>query len=568
MKEIILKWALKNAIEHDGKAQVGAVIPKVIGEKPELRQKIKEVAKEVTLIVKEVNSLSIEKQKEKLKEIAPELLEQKKHEERQELPDLPNAQYGKVVLRLPPEPSGYMHLGHAMSGLINFMYKQKYNGKLWLRFEDTNPKKVKEEYFESFRNGYRWLGIVWDEEKKLSDDMAEFYKYAEKLIKDGNAYVCTCDEKTIKKNRFEGKECKCKKRTVEENLQMWADMLNKKYREGEAVLRLNGNMKDVEASMRDPNLLRIIDTPHIYTGTKYSVWPVYDYAVVIEDYLCKITHVLRSQEFHVTLQDYLRKILGFPPVNIIQYARFNFKGTPFAKRKIRPLIEQGIIKSWDDPRLPTISAIQRRGFLPEAIKQFTIAVGYSKSEHTYDWEMFYAFNRKLLDPISKRYFFVPNPVQLKVEKAPQIKVELKYHPEKDLGLRQINTTGTFLISSDDAKEIKKGELFRLKDLYNVKLTKKTKSELVGEYAGKELIEKTKKIQWVPVEHKIPVQVIVPDVLFDENDNYNKDSLKVIEGFAEPSVENIAIGQVVQFERFGFVRLDSKEKILKFIFAHK
>jgi glutamyl-tRNA synthetase len=326
-------------------------------------------------------------------------------------------------------------------------------------------------------------------------------------------------------------------------------------------------MKSLDASLRDPNLFRIIDAKHVFTGDTYSVWPAYDFAVVVEDHLCKITHVLRSQEFHTALQEVLRKDLGFAGVEIVQFSRFNFKGTPFSKREIRPLIEKKIIKDWDDPRLPTVAAAKRRGFLPEAIREFTVQVGYGKAEHTFDWELFYAVNRKLLDPISRRLFFVPDPVALRVEKAPLLKVKLDFHPENDLGHRELETAGSFFIPEADAESLKPGEIFRLKDLYNVKLTKTGKTGLAAEYAGKELVPGTKKVQWTTSKEHA-AEVVVPDVLFTESGEYNRKSLAISKGCIEPSVAMVKVGEVVQLERFGFARLDEKGKVLKFIFTHK
>ena len=237
LEEIALKWALKNAVDHDGKAMVGPVIAKVIGEHPELRGNIGRVKEVVEKVVEEVNSMRLEEQREKLMDIAPELLERRRVEEKR-LPPLPNAEKGKVVTRLPPEPSGYMHIGHGMSGLLNYLYARMYDGFIWLRFEDTDPRKVKLEYYDSFRRGYRWLGIEWDDEKNNSDDIELFYKYAEKLIKLGKAYVCRCPIERIRRFRREMRECEHRSQGVDENLDLWNRMLGGEFGEGEAILRL------------------------------------------------------------------------------------------------------------------------------------------------------------------------------------------------------------------------------------------------------------------------------------------------------------------------------------------
>ncbi|MEM2069243.1 MAG: glutamate--tRNA ligase family protein, partial [Nitrososphaerota archaeon] len=220
-EELVLKWALKNALEHGGKALQNAVLSKIIGEDPSLKARIKEVLALVEEIVNQVNSMSIDEQKALLEEISPELLVYEKKVEEKKLPPLPNAIKGRVVTRLPPEPSGYMHIGHAMSGILNYVYAKMYDGKVWLRFEDTDPRKIKLEYYESFRRGYRWLGIEWDYEKNNSEDIDLFYDYAEKIIEMGRAYVCFCDPERIKSLRKIGVECEHRSHSVDENMKYW-----------------------------------------------------------------------------------------------------------------------------------------------------------------------------------------------------------------------------------------------------------------------------------------------------------------------------------------------------------
>jgi glutamyl-tRNA synthetase len=570
MKELILKHALKNAIEHNGKAIVGAVISKIIAEKPEARKKIKEISKEVDKIVKKVNKLSIEEQRAKLSKIAPELLEKKKVEERKALKPLPGAEEGKVVTRLPPEPSGFMHIGHGMSGILNYMYAKMYNGKLWLRFEDTNPKKVKKEFYENFKKGYAWLGIKWDYEKRNSDDIELYYKYAKKLILSGAIYACECKQAEIKKGRTLGIECKHRNSSIEENLEKWEKTLAGAYKEGEIIFRLKGNMLDKNYVMRDPTLFRIIDFPHPFTLDKYRVWPTYDFSVAIEDSICGITHVLRSSEFaqRGELQNQIRSLLNLKNPIIIEYARFNFKGSFVSKRKIRPLIEKGIIKSWDDPRLTTIDGIKRRGILPEAIKEFTITqTGITQSKREYEWELLFAVNRKILDPITKRYFIVINPIKVYVENAPNLTVKLKYHPDKELGSREIKTSDVFFLSKDDISKIKEREIVRLKDLFNIRVKHIGRNEVLSEFHSKEMIEGVQKFQWVTSDN-VSVSVAFPDVLFID-DKINEKSLEIKEGIGEASCSSLKEGEIIQAERIGFMRLDRKNgDKLNFIFAHK
>jgi glutamyl-tRNA synthetase len=561
--------ALLNAVSHDGKADVGAVVSKMMSTVPELRSRAKEVSAAAAQTVRRVNSLSPDEQHRLLAESYPEALAERdqrraaqRADERahsSQLPALPSAMKGAVVLRLPPEPSGYMTIGHAMAGVINSAYRDMYEGELWLRFEDTNPKKVKDEYYESFRDGYRWMGIRWDHEKNVSADMETLYFYARKLIEMGAAYACACPADLVKKLRFEGKPCEHRARSTEANIKVWEEMLARKHKEGEWVIRLKGYMQDADHSLRDPNLLRIIDAAHPVVGRKYVVWPVYDFEVVVEDKLCEVTHILRSSEFHVALQERVRELLGFPPVVVEQFSRFNFKGTPVSKRLLRPLVEKKVVSGWDDPRMPTIEGVRRRGILPEAIKQFTVQVGYGKAEHTFDWSLLFAVNRKILDPISLRIYFVPDPVALKVKKGPARELSLPFHPTyENLGRRETSVPqGPHLfVPSADIAALKEGEVFRLLDLYNVRLTKKGRSS-EAEFVGDEKILELRKVQWVVDDsQKKEVKVFEPSELYLDEETLNPDSLRVRKGYAEPAFGNLAIGDIVQFPRYGFVRVDA------------
>ena len=563
-----LKWALKNAVDHDGRAMVGPVIAKILGESPELRSEIERVKEEAGRAVKEVNEMSLDQQRRLLEKIAPELLRAKKVEEKK-LPSLPGAEKGRVVTRLPPEPSGYMHIGHGMSGLLNYLYARMYDGFVWLRFEDTDPRKVKPEYYESFRRGYRWLGIEWDDEKNNSDDIELFYKYAEKLIKLGKAYVCRCPIESIRRFRREMRECEHRSQGVDENLDLWNDMLGGRFREGEAILRLKGDMRSKNTAMRDPALFRIIDHPHPLTGRRYKVWPLYDFAVSIEDHLCGVTHVLRTSEFALRdeLQNYIRELLGMDNPIYVEYSRFEFKGTPVSKRKLRALIEAGIASSWDDPRFPTIDGIRRRGILPEAIREFTITqTGFSYARREYDWSLLFAINRRLLDPKARRLFFTPNPVKLIVENSPKTSANIPYHPDnRELGFRRIEAEGEFYISGGDFEEMRVGDVLRLKYLMNLRIIEKTGEYVRAEFLSREPMKNVKIIQWVPVDEAVKVNVLVPDIIY-VNDEINPNSLKIVKGFGERAVEDVRVDEIVQFERFGFCRRDSESE-LSFIKAH-
>ncbi|MEM3844655.1 MAG: glutamate--tRNA ligase [Candidatus Parvarchaeota archaeon] len=556
----IEKIAVKNALEHGGKAEGKAVLSKLIGSDRTLLNELDALKRSVEEIVDKVNSMSIDLQMKRADELNINLAGERR-EETLDLRPLPNVG-DKVVLRLPPEPSGYMHLGHAISGMINYLYKERYNGMLWLRFEDTNPNLVKQEFIDSFESGYEWLGIRWDQKKFVSDDMDVIYSYAEKLIKEGVAYVCTCDQGKIKDDRFKGLECRCRSRSIEENISLFNSAKEGGFKPGEATVRLKIDMKSRDFALRDPSIFRVIETGY----KPYHLWPLYDFANVVEDYICGVTHVLRSNEFKTTLQDYIRKLLKFEPPQVIQFSRYNFEGTPFSKRKIRALIKEGKIDSWEDIRLPTISAVRRRGIQPEAIKDFTLRSRYSTSSHNYSWDLLLTLNRRILDPKTKRMFFVPSPIALDVEGAEEKDVHLRFHPSEDLGYRVLHVKEKFYVPFDDVNDMKEGERLRLKELYTVKIKNKLKEKVIAEFTSYEHRGDEKIVQWV-TDDSVPITILFVGNLLNEDASFNSQSIRTVEGLAEASVNSLEQGDIIQFERFGFCILDKKEE-RKFIFISR
>lgn len=571
MEETILKWALKNALDHRGKAEVGPVLSKVLGERPDLRPMAAKVRASVEKIVAEVNRMGLEDQKSRYSEIMEKIgvVEPVKvSQERRGLPPLVGAEVGKVVTRLPPEPSGYMHLGHALSGVINAEYARMYDGKLWLRFEDTNPRKVKLDYYESFRRGYKWLGIEWDFEKNNSDDMELYYDYGRRMIELGFLYACTCTEDELHRLRATGMGCVHRVRDVQENLIEWERAIEGVYDEGDISFRLRGDPSSENTVMRDPVLFRIVKHPHPLKGNDYNLWPTYDFAVAVQDAVCGVSHVLRSSEFapRDELQNMIRSVLGLRSPVIVEYSRFEFRGAPTSKRIIRQLIEEGLISGWDDPRLTTIEGVRRRGILPETVREFTLsytALTFARKE--YDWSLLTSLNRKLLDPRVRRFFFVPDPVQLRVSGFEPRSVRIPFHPSKNLGDRIIRAGHSIYISGNDIAQIKVGEVIRLKYLMNIRILR-INGFVEAENVGEAPIEGVPIIQWVGDDSR-ELLIHRPGLLLREDGSFNTDSMELVKGLGEPAVESIGLDEVVQFERFGFCRRDKVDSF-DFIFCHE
>jgi glutamyl-tRNA synthetase len=560
-------YALQNAIQFNGQANEKAVIGKVIAA---LRTEgitpttIIPIVKEIT---KQVNTLPFTTQITELQKIAPELLQKEKKERDFSLPDLPDAHQEKVVTRFPPEPNGYLHIGHAKAAIIDYEYARKYEGTFILRFDDTNPENAQLDFYDAQKKDLSWLNITWDTEYNTSDHLLQHYELAQQLITQGDAYICNCSSEHIKQGRYHGTPCACRDKPVGSSLDEWNEMIASTV-EKSSILRLRGDLKSTNTAMRDPTLFRIITAPHPLLGTKYSVWPTYDFAGAVEDSIGGVTHPFRTKEYELRDECYFFILdrLGLRKPHLMEFSRLAIEGMPVSKRKIKPLIDEGKVSGFDDIRLPTLRGLHKRGIIPEAIKQFILSQGLSKMESSVTFSAVEAYNRKLLDPQVKRFFFVPDPIKLTVTNAPKKTVKLKLHPSSDLGTRSVTTASTFYISKNDLTTLKKDGIFRLKDLYNVKLLATTQKDLRGSYEGTTLIPQTPKLQWT-TDHYIPINIYVPHPLFI-NEEYNPHSLEVINGYAEPAITTLKHGEIIQFERFGFIRIEKTNDTIIGYFTHK
>jgi glutamyl-tRNA synthetase len=560
------KFSLQNAILFNGKANEKAVAGKVIAALKKDGVTPAEIMPVVAKMVAQVNRMSAHDQIRELTSLAPELLQREKKERDFSLPPLPFAEKGKVVTRFPPEPNGYLHIGHAKAAIIDYEYARMYDGKFILRFDDTNPENAHLEFYDAQKEDLRWLGVEWDREYHTSDHLETHYKLAEQLIKQEDAYLCKCKSEVIKEGRFNAKTCSCREdRTGEKALDLWKDMLSASEING--ILRLHGEMGSDNTAMRDPTLFRVIAAEHPLTGDKYHVWPTYDFAGAVEDSISGVTHPFRTKEYELRDPVYFRilSLLNLRAPHLMEFSRLSIEGMPVSKRKIKPLIEQGLVTGFDDVRLPTLRGLKRRGIVPGAIKQFVLQQGFSKVESVVDFSLVESVNRKFLDSKVKRYYFVPTPIQLSVDNAPKKTVKLSFHPNATMGERTIHTDSRFFVPKEDAQKMKAGDIFRLKGLYNVRIIK-IGDTLTGTYAGEELIPETAKIQWTTDDH-IPLKIIVPGFIF-KGETYNPNSLNELQGYAEKAVSSVPVGEIVQFERVGFVRLEKQKKDLVGIFTHK
>ena len=565
IKHSARKFALQNAVSFDGNAQLKAVMGKVIATFRKQGVHPKEIIPLVKEVVADVNLLSVDDQRKELEEIAPELLEKKKQERDYSLPDLLNAEQGKVITRFPPEPNGYLHIGHAKAAIVDYEYAKKYDGTFILRFDDTNPLKDKIEFYDAQKKDLEWLNISWDKEYHTSDNLPKHYDLAAQLIAQKDAYVCTCSADEIKLGRKQRTPCSCPDKSVEEHQELWEQMHENSLA---AVLRLNAEMKSNNSAMRDPTLFRIINAKHPLQGDRFHVWPTYDFAGAVEDSLSGVTHPFRTKEYELRddVYFYLLDKLGLRKPHLMEFARLSIEGMPVSKRKISPLVEAGKVTGFDDVRLPTLRGLKRRGIVPDALKQFVFQQGISKVESTVPFSLVESENRKIIDPVAKRVFFVPDPVKVFVSDAPMKTVSVPFHPkDTSLGKRQIQTTNEFYIPRSDVERLQLGDVFRLKDLYNVRVDEIQDTGIVASYAGFDLIADSLKVQWVS-ENFIPLTVFVADVLM-KNGVFNESSLTKIKGYGEPVIGSFD-DEIVQFERFGFVRIEQSDEGVRVFFTHR
>lgn len=554
LRYLACRYALQNAVKHKGKAQNGAVMGIIMSLHPEFRKEAKEVSKIVKDAVSRTNNLSSEEQLRELDKFGGMVEEEKKAEEKG-LADLPDVKDG-VVLRFAPNPSGPLHIGHARAAILNNEYAEKYEGKLVLRIEDTDPRRVYPDAYEMITEDLDWMGVRIDEKFIQSDRIPIYYEYAQKLIELGGAYMCTCEGGVFKNLKDRQKACPCRDRGVEENLKLWKDM--EAMDEGDAVLRVKTDITHKNPAIRDFVAMRIVDAPHPRMGDKYKIYPMMNFSVAVDDHLMRITHVLRGKDHlaNSKKQEYIYNHFKWDIPVFIHYGRLKMDDVALSTSKAKEGIKNGTYCGWDDPRLGTIRAIARRGIMKEALYELMNEIGIKIADSTLSWKKIYGLNRAILEESANRYFFIWNPQRIKIEDLPEDAkgtVERPLHPDfLKRGNRKISFDGEVYIVKDDIKENK---LLRLMDAVNI-IFKDGKPA----YQSSDFEEARKMdaqlIHWIPAHHNLKAEMVMPDA-------------DVIKGLVEPSCKNLEVGDIVQFERFGFARLDEiKKDRLRFYFAHK
>jgi len=522
-----------------------------------------------------------------------------------------NKNQGRVHTRFPPEPNGYLHIGHAKSICLNFGLAQEYNGKCNLRFDDTNPCKEEVEYVESIKKDVRWLGFDWnDREYYASDYFEKLYEYAVQLIKLGKAYVCDLSAEEIKQFRGTltepGRKSPYRNRPVEENLDLFERMRRGEFKDGERVLRAKIDMASPNLNMRDPVIYRILHASHHRTGDKWCIYPMYDFAHGLCDSIEGITHSLCTLEFedHRPLYDWFLEELDVFRSQQIEFARLNLSYTVMSKRKLLELVKQGYVKSWDDPRMPTISGLRRRGYTPESIRDFCNKIGLAKRESVVDIELLEHCLREDQNKRAQRVMAVLDPLEFIIDNYPEEKVEhldAENNPEDEsMGERKVPFSRRLYIEKQDFNENPPKKYFRLapdrevrlKHAYYITCKKVVKDENTGEIKtlhctydpetkggwSKDGRKVKGTLHWVSAPHAVEAEIRLYDRLFktinpldvkegeDFKKNLNPDSLKILHSCKlEPSVSNSKPGDRFQFLRKGYFCVDSDSKKDKLVF---
>jgi glutaminyl-tRNA synthetase len=518
--------------------------------------------------------------------------------------DLKTNKYkGRVHTRFPPEPNGYLHIGHAKSICLNFGIAAEYGGLCNLRFDDTNPTKEEEEYVESIEEDVRWLGFDWEDRLfYASDYFDQMYDYAVQLIKAGKAYVDDLSADVVREYRGTfidpGKESPHRSRSVEENLDLFERMRAGEFENGSRVLRAKIDMASPNLNLRDPAMYRILHAEHHRTGSRWCIYPMYDWAHGLEDSTEGITHSICTLEFeaHRPLYDWFLDELGVYHPQQIEFARLNLTYTVMSKRKLLQLVEQGHVSGWDDPRMPTVSGLRRRGYTPESIRNFCERIGVAKTDSTIDIALLEHCIREDLNKRAPRVMAVLRPLRVVIDNYPEDQteeVDAVNNPEDlDMGTRKVPFSHVLYIEQDDFREDPPPKFFRLAPGREVRLRYAYFITCVGvvkdEHTG-EVVElrctydpasrggnspdgrKVKgTIHWVSTAHALEVEVRLYDRLFTAEDPgevrdgagfesvLNPDSQEIVTGYIEPSLAGAAPGSRYQFERLGYFCVDLKD----------
>jgi len=561
-RELVRLYALQNAVEHDDDAEVGAVIGTLMGEHPELRENAESISDEAPEVVASVNSMDVDERRATLEEEAPEILKEEEEKKDDALPELPNVEeYDEVVMRFAPNPNGPPTIGSARGVVVNDEYVREYDGTLIMRFDDTDPvnKPPKEEAYGWYEEDAEWLGAEVHETYRASDRLETYYEHGRALIEEDAAYVCDCPAEKFSELKAEGKPCPHRDRGVEENLKAWEEMRDEAT---DTVLRVRTEIEYKNPALRDWVAFRVVDVethPHPLTGDDYRVWPMLDFQSAVDDHLLGTTHIIRGKDLRDSegRQKYVYDAFGWDYPEVLHWGRISVEeyGT-LSTSSLAEAIGNGEYEGWDDPRVPTVQALRRRGIQGEALRDALLELGVSDSDIEFSMEHVYSANRALVDEEANRYFFVRNPVRVEVEGTKETVARPPLHPDEDRGEREIEVEDAVYLEADDIPE--EGERLRLKSLYNVEVVSRDRDTPMVHHIGDDLSlvrdEGVSVVHWLPAKEDETAEATLRTPSWDET------------GVVEPAACDEK-DEVVQFERVGFARVETAEPFVAF-FAHR
>ena len=562
VRTLARKYALENAVKHGGKANPGAVIGKVMAEGGDVvRPRAKDVPALANAVIAEVNAMDAEGQKAAFAEFEGTLIQRKGAEREGPLKPLPNATKGQVVLRLAPNPSGPPHFGHGRGMVITEEYRRMYDGKFILRFDDTDTT-VKPPWvpaYEMFPQTVTWLcGRAPDKIIYASDHLERYYEVAEEAFKVGGLYVCECEGDVFRALKEKAEPCPHRGRSVQENLGQWRRMLSGEFRRGGVCVRVKTDIAHKDPALRDWVAFRLAEEPHPRVGAKYRVWPLLDFQSAVDDHDEGVTHIIRGKDLRdsTAKQQLLYQHLGWTYPETMYWGRVSVhEFGKFSKSLLNKAIEAGEYTGWDDPRLPTFPALRRRGFTPEGIRSFWLSFGISEKDVAASTVTLEAENRKVVEPVAHRAFFVQDPTPLRIDGVDALQARAPVLPDKpEAGVRefQLRAPVEVLVAKEDLKD---GPL-RLKDLANVAVQGDA-----ARFEGNDLawVKQTRApiVQWVPREGAVPTTLVMPDAT-------------EVHGVSEPLLAKAPVGAHVQLERVGFARVDAHgpDGSLRLYYTHK
>jgi glutamyl-tRNA synthetase len=545
--------ALENAVAHDGAAQAGPVIARLLATDPELRSHADEVRALVSTVVAEVRGVPLAELEDRLEGLGGPEPERTKEvrSESANFPELLGAVPGKVVLRMAPFPSGVLHIGNGRMLFVNQHYRERYRGKLLLVFDDTagsDEKRVETEFFDAILGDCELAGVRPDQVLYKSDRIASHYPWARRVIEKGGAYVCRCPQELLRENRMHGVACPERAQTVSETLEEWERMLANAYNPGEAVLRLRTDLNDPDPAFRDRVLFRISDIDHPRVGRKYRVWPLLEFSWAVDDIELGVTHVLRGKDLVMEdrMELYLWNLLGIQGPPFLHWGILRVREAKVAKSKSYREVKSGIYDGWADPRTWSLRSLDRRGISMETLREFTLSFGLSLADIEVPAETLYSENRKRIDGTTVRRSYVPEPVKVEVDEYPfdLAQVSLPNHPDRpELGTRVAKAGPAFFLPHRDVAR-HAGEEVRLKELINLHLPGEVPGPggtIRARFTSREN-RRLPRLQWVGAGDAVPVDVLGIDGVHTS-------------GVGEGALRSAHPRDLFQFERFGFVRVE-------------